>query len=57
MHALCRLGKDEILRPTHVIGVHPYVQTNPLYFPWFEVMVLFNFLVLLGFIVKGYADF
>jgi hypothetical protein len=36
MRALCNLSKI-LIRPMQVVGVHPYVQDNPKYFPWFEV--------------------
>jgi hypothetical protein len=36
MRALCNLGKT-LIRPRQLTGVHPYIQGNPKYFPWFEV--------------------
>jgi hypothetical protein len=36
MRALCNLGKI-LIRPREVVGVHPYIQDNPKYFPWFAV--------------------
>ncbi|XP_059436125.1 protein ALP1-like [Corylus avellana] len=35
MRALCNLGKS-IIRPRNVDGVHPYIQENPKYYPWFQ---------------------
>ena len=40
MRALCNLGKT-IIRPRQVDEVHPYIQGNPKYFPWFEVCLYF----------------
>ena len=36
MRALCNLGKT-LIRPRNVDGVHPYIQENLKYYPWFEV--------------------
>jgi hypothetical protein len=36
MRALCNLGKI-LIRPRNIDGVHPYIQGNPKYYPWFEV--------------------
>ena len=35
--ALCNLGKI-LIRLRQVVGVHPYIQDNPKYFPWFAVL-------------------
>ncbi|XP_059436793.1 uncharacterized protein LOC132169855 [Corylus avellana] len=35
MRALCNLGKT-LIRPRQLDGVHPYIQGNPKYFPWFK---------------------
>jgi hypothetical protein len=40
MRALCNLG-NTIIRHRQVDRVHPYIQGNPKYFPWFKVRLYF----------------
>ncbi|XP_042962482.1 uncharacterized protein LOC122296751 [Carya illinoinensis] len=35
MRALCRLA-PQVIAPTHVDGVAPYIEGNPRHYPWFE---------------------
>ncbi|XP_042939406.1 protein ALP1-like [Carya illinoinensis] len=35
MQALCRLA-PQVIAPTHVDGVAPYIEGNPRHYPWFE---------------------
>ncbi|KAB1226376.1 hypothetical protein CJ030_MR1G020593 [Morella rubra] len=37
--ALSKMSKD-VIRPRHIEGVHPYVQGNPKYYPWFQVFYI-----------------
>ena len=39
--ALCRMAKL-IIQPSHMMGVHPYVQGNPKYYHWFKVHACSN---------------